>query len=173
MGKNKVYSDTAHDDEGWLFVCVWCRALAGGIKLLGAGVKMTEKSGGSGDHAGNMGRIGNRPYWVLSLSIVIRAMHLIGASVILSSTLLGDMVRPPSLYLMLASVSGIMLLSTEWLRHRQICRELAGVSTLVKMLLLGAAYHGLLPLQGTVLLVFFLASVASHAPKLVRHRLLF
>ncbi len=134
---------------------------------------MAEKLDGGRENAGNTGRIGNRPYWVLSLSIVIRAIHLIGASVILSSVLLGDMGRPPSFYLVLASVSGIVLLCTEWLRHREIYRELAGGSTLVKMLLLGAAYHGLLPLPGTVLLVFFLASVAAHAPKLVRHRLLF
>ena len=129
-------------------------------------------NGGGGD-AGKMGRIGNRPYWVLSLSIVIRAMHLVGAAVVLTIFLLNDTARPPSLYAVLAFGSGVVLLATEWIRHRQICRELAGVSTIVKVLLLGAAYHGLLPPRETVLLVFFLASVASHAPKLVRHRLLF
>ena len=134
---------------------------------------MVGKSRNERDEAGKMGRIGNRPYWVLSLSIVIRAMHLVGAAVVLASFLLGDGARPPSLYVAIAFVSGIVLLITEWIRHRQICRELAGVSTFVKMLLLGIAYHGFLPMRGTVLLVFLLASVASHAPKLVRHRLLF
>ncbi len=92
-----------------------------------------------------MGRIGNRPYWVLSLSIVIRAMHLVGAAVVLTPFLLGESARPPSLYVVIAVVSGLVLLLTEWIRHRQICRELAGVSTFVKLLLLGAAYHGFLP----------------------------
>ncbi len=45
--------------------------------------------------------------------------------------------------------------------------------TLVKILLLGAAWHGFLPLQGTVLLAFLVASIGAHAPKKVRHRLLF
>lgn len=134
---------------------------------------MAEKSRNKGDESGKMGRIGNRPYWVLSLSIVIRAMHLVGAAVVLTSFLLGDIARPPSLYVVIAFVSGAVLLFTEWIRHRQICRELAGVSTLIKVLLLGAAYHGVLPARETVSLVFFLASVAAHAPKLVRHRLLF
>ena len=134
---------------------------------------MAEKSSNERDEGGKMGRIGNRPYWVLSLSIIIRAMHLVGAAVVLTSFLLEDRARPPSLYVAIAFVSGVVLLVTEWIRHRQICRELAGVSTFVKMLLLGAAYHGFLPMRGTVLLVFLLASVASHAPKLVRHRLLF
>jgi hypothetical protein len=45
--------------------------------------------------------------------------------------------------------------------------------SIVKLLLLGAAYHGFLPLQETVLLVFVIASVGAHAPKQLRHRLLF
>lgn len=134
---------------------------------------MAEKSRNGWDALGKMGRIGNRPYWVLGLSIVVRAIHLIGAAVVLATFLLGDMTRPSALYAGIALGSGIVLLFTEWIRHRQIYRELAGVATFAKMLLLGAAYHGLLPMQGTVLLVFFLASVAAHAPKLVRHRLLF
>jgi hypothetical protein len=125
------------------------------------------------DNSGKMGRIGNRPYWVLILSIVVRAIHLVGAAVVLASFLLSDLARPPALFGRMAFISGAVLLFTEWIRHRQICRELAGVSTFLKILLLGAAYHGLLPVRETMLLVFFLAAVSSHAPKLVRHRLLF
>jgi hypothetical protein len=120
-----------------------------------------------------MGRIGDRPYWVLSLSIVIRALHLVGAAVFLSSYMLQDCAPAPKSYQLLAFVSGAGLFFTEWLRHRQICRELAGTSTLLKLVLLGGAYHGLLPARPSVLLVFVLAALASHAPKLVRHRLLF
>lgn len=120
-----------------------------------------------------MGRIGQRPYWVLSLSIAIRAIHLVGAAVFLSSFLLLDGARPSNFYMWLVLASGAALLFTEWMRHRQICRELSGASTLLKLILLGAAYHGFLPATESVLVVFVLAALASHAPKLVRHRLLF
>ena len=74
---------------------------------------------------------------------------------------------------LLAGGFGGLLLATECLRHRQIFRELSGAITMLKLLLLGAAYHGFLPLPGTVLLVFVIASIGAHAPKKVRHRLLF
>jgi hypothetical protein len=47
------------------------------------------------------------------------------------------------------------------------------VSTFLNLLLIGAAYHGFLSASIAVLLAFVLASVGAHAPKLVRHRLLF
>lgn len=134
---------------------------------------MTEKWQGDEGEKNRMGRIGQRPYWVLSLSILIRAIHLVGAAVFLSSFLLQDGTRPPGIYAGLVFVSGAALLFTEWMRHRQICRELSGASTLLKLVLLGGAYHGFLPATESVLVVFVLAAIASHAPKLVRHRLLF
>lgn len=120
-----------------------------------------------------MGRIGHRPYWVLSLSILLRASHQIGAAVFLASFLLGDAIQLPTFYILLMGISGIALLFTEWLRHRELYRELSGVSTCVKLVLLGAAFHGFLPASESVLLAFVLSSVCSHAPKLVRHRLLY
>jgi len=50
-------------------------------------------------------------------------------------------------------VTGALLLASEWLRHRQVHRELSGVVTFVKLVILGAAFHGLLPAKGAVLLV--------------------
>ncbi|MDK9708071.1 MAG: hypothetical protein OEL83_13600 [Desulforhopalus sp.] len=133
---------------------------------------MIEKSRKEGGREIRMGRIGDRPYWVLNLSILIRAVHLVGAAVVLSSFLLAGVVRPPTHYAVIAYASGVALLIAEGIRHRQIYRELAGVSTFVKLLLLGAAYHGLVPPRETLLLIFILASIAAHAPKQVRHRLL-
>lgn len=52
------------------------------------------------------GRIGNRPFWVLTLSIAIRAVHQVGAAVFLASFLLDGIDRPPALYLTLVLVSG-------------------------------------------------------------------
>jgi NhaP-type Na+/H+ or K+/H+ antiporter len=77
------------------------------------------------------------------------------------------------MYVSIALVSGGLLLGTEWWRHRQIFRELAGMITVVKVLLLGAAYHSFLPPTATVLLAFIIASIGAHAPKNVRHKLLF
>lgn len=120
-----------------------------------------------------LGRIGNRPYWVLNLSILIRAVHQVGAAIFLASFLLDEIVHPPSFYLVIVFGSGVALFFAEWMRHRQICRELSGVCTMAKLLLLGVAYHGMTSPSITVLLAFVLASVGAHAPKLVRHRLLF
>lgn len=120
-----------------------------------------------------MGRIGYRPYWVLNFSLLIRAIHQVGAAVFLAAYLLDAIPGPPALYVAVALLSGGLLFATEWMRHRQSYRELSGMTTIVKVLLLAAALHSLLPPQETVLLVFVLASVAAHAPKRVRHRLLF
>lgn len=127
----------------------------------------------SGDTRPTMGRIGERPYWVLHLSLLIRAAHQVGAAVFLAAYLLNALPGPPLAYLLLALVSGGLLLLTEWLRHRQIFRELAGMITLGKLLLLGAAYHGFFPPLETVLLAFVIASIGAHAPKATRHKLLY
>lgn len=120
-----------------------------------------------------MGRIGNRPYWVLNLSVCIRAAHQVGAALFLASYLLPSVVSLPALYLVMVSTSGVGLVFTEWLRHRQLGREVSGLVTLIKLVFLGAAFHGFLPASITVLVVFILASLAAHAPKQLRHKLLY
>ncbi len=119
------------------------------------------------------GQIGKRPYWVFSLSIVIRAGHQVGAAVFLTTYLLGGSDPPPTLFLFLVFSSGLALLLTEWMRHRELYREFAGLAIILKILLVGAAFHGLLPAREAVLIGFILASIGSHAPKVLRHRLLF
>jgi hypothetical protein len=119
------------------------------------------------------GRIGSRPLWAYWLANPIRAAHLVGAAVFLAAYLLEVDGGLPGVYVVVAVVSGGLLLIIEWLRHPQIFRESAGVITLVKLFLLGAAHHAFLPGPATVLLAFVIASLGSHAPKLVRHRLLF
>jgi uncharacterized membrane protein YhaH (DUF805 family) len=120
-----------------------------------------------------MGRIGNRPYWIFTLSILIRALHQVGAAVFLAGFLVDIRPEPPPRYVVIALVTGALLLASEWLRHRQVHRELSGVVTFVKLVILGAAFDGLLPAKGAVLLDFLIASLGSHAPKEYRHRLLF
>lgn len=120
-----------------------------------------------------LGKKADRPYWVLILSVLIRAAHQVGAAVFLSSFLFGTPMKLPGFYLALVSVTGVMLLITEGIRHRQFFRELIGVSTIVKLILLWIALHGGIGANLLVLSSFALASVCSHLPKNVRHRLMF
>ena len=133
---------------------------------------MQEEKRSRSDHNKKTGRIGDRPFWILNFSILIRAAHQVGAAVFLAAFLLDAIPEPPMIYVLIALISGGLLLACEWMRHRQIFREVAGMITLVKILLLGAAYHGYLPLTETILLTFIFASIGAHAPKKFRHRLL-
>lgn len=118
-----------------------------------------------------IGRTTDRPYWIMMLSIIVRAAHQIGAAVCLGAFLLGADLPWP--YLVLAGTSGCLLMLTEALRHRQLLREAAGVVTLVKTGIIGMALHGWIPLVPAVLFAFALASFYSHAPKTIRHRIWF
>lgn len=114
----------------------------------------------------------HRPDWVLYLSISIRAAHQVGAAIFLAGFLIGWKLQPWKLYLYLTVFTGIGLYCTEYLRHRQLHRELAGMATVVKCLLIGLAFHGFLWPRTMVLIGFVLASLAAHAPRNIRHRLL-
>ena len=120
-----------------------------------------------------MGPVAPRPYWLVLLSVVIRALHQVGAAVYLSSFLLAEIVGPPALYLWLSIVTGVALVVTEGVRHRALYREVAGLATLIKLILLGIAYHGYMPQTATVMLAFFIAAIGAHLPKNLRHRLVF
>ncbi|MBT8354561.1 MAG: hypothetical protein KJO60_08565 [Desulfofustis sp.] len=120
-----------------------------------------------------LGPVGPRPYWVVLVSVVIRAIHQIGGAVYLSSFLLDEIVGPPAFYLWLAVISGVALVGTETMRHRQLYREVAGLATIFKVVLLGIAFHGYLPETATVVVAFFAAALAAHLPKNIRHRLVF
>ena len=124
------------------------------------------------DQKSHLGRTADRPYWVLILSVIIRALHQVGAAVFLAAFLMKDIVDIPFFYTGLAAVTGILLLFTEGLRHRQLLREVSGISTVLKLVLLGLIYHGWVPAIPAVLFVFLLASFFSHAPKNIRHRLI-
>ena len=124
-------------------------------------------------HTDRLGRTVQRPYWLLTMSILLRACHQVGAAVFLCSFLfaLGDHFPHWSSYLSVAS--GVLLLAAEAMRHRQIYREVSGFVTIAKCVLIGAAVHGMLPAAPTVLVAFLAASIGAHAPKNIRHRLIF
>ena len=120
-----------------------------------------------------LGQTGDRPYWIWIVSIFIRAIHQVGAAVFLAVFLLPGQPHLPGIYLVLATVTGFLLMGTEMLRHRQLLREPAGLTTLVKLVLMGMALHGWLPGTPAMLTAFVLAAVFAHAPKHIRHRRLF
>lgn len=119
-----------------------------------------------------LGRIGNRPVWALHGSNVIRTIHQIGGAVFLTSYLVRDAFVLPRFFLVLVLVSGCLLFVAEGIRHRQIFRELTGVMTFIKLCLLGFAYHGYWQSDILVLIAFVVASMSSHAPRNIRHRIL-
>lgn len=119
-----------------------------------------------------LGSVHHRPTWVLSLSISIRAAHQVGAAIFLAAFLLGREHQSWDFYLYLTVFTGLALCCTEGMRHRQLHREVAGMATVLKCLLVGLAFHGFLWPRTMVLIGFVLASLAAHAPKNIRHRLL-
>lgn len=119
-----------------------------------------------------LGRIGDRPVWVLHGSNVVRTIHQIGGAVFLTSFLVKDAFVLSRFFLVLVLVSGCLLFVAEGMRHRQIFRELTGVMTFIKLLLLGFAFHGYWEPGILVLIAFVLASMSSHAPRNIRHRIL-
>ncbi len=120
-----------------------------------------------------LGQTADRPYWIWLVSIFIRAIHQVGAAVFLAVFLLPGRPELPRTYLVLAIVTGGLLMVFEMLRHRQLLREPAGLATLVKLVLMGMALHGWLPGAPAMLTAFVLAAIFAHAPKHIRHRRLF
>jgi hypothetical protein len=114
-----------------------------------------------------------RPYWVVLLSVAIRALHQVGAAVYLSSYLLDGVAGPPRFYLWLSIGTGLVLLGTEAMRHRAWYREVCGAATVIKIALLGIAYHAYLPEAAAVAVAFVVAALGAHLPKNIRHRLLY
>jgi hypothetical protein len=132
---------------------------------------MADRKDGKATGKARLGRTVERPNWIVLFSIGVRAVHQVGAAVFLASFLLGQ-IALPLVYLAIAAVSGVLLLITEGMRHRQLFREVSGISTLVKLIMLGLAYHGWVPATTAVFIAFVSASIFSHAPKHIRHRLL-
>lgn len=111
--------------------------------------------------------------WGLWLSICIRALHQLGAAFFLASFLLGYGGEQAQNIMYLVLVSGVALCIAEGARHRQMYREVSGFVTFCKCVLIGLGFHGFLPPGPAVLAGFIVASIGAHAPKQVRHRLLF
>ena len=132
--------------------------------------KVVEKRGKTED---KIGVIADRPYYFVYVSLVSRAIHQLAAAIFLATYILGgNNAQAWRISLMIAAVSGFVLLGAEAIRHRQFLREVFGLTTLFKVILIGLAHHGWLAEIPSVTIAFLLASLVSHAPKAVRHRLI-
>lgn len=134
---------------------------------------MTQKSSKDKNGSVKMGRTVERPYWVVIASIFIRAVHQVGAAVFLGAVLLGNKWEVPEIYIILVVLTGVFLLIAEGMRHRQMFRELSGMNTVIKLIILGAAWHLNIWTVPAILFAFIFASICSHAPRSIRHRLLY
>jgi hypothetical protein len=110
--------------------------------------------------------------WVRNGSVVVRAAHLLAASVIAGAVVLGRGPVPHGWWAA-AVASGVLLLGAEILLHRGLHRELAGWATIAKLVLIGAALAA--PAAGPWLVsaAFVIAVLGAHAPKRWRHRRIF
>ena len=103
-------------------------------------------------------------------SVFFRAAHLLAASAVAGAVLL-DVTDPRVRTWWIASaVTGALLLVAEVVRHPTLFRELAGASTVLKLVLLGAVF--LAPAIAPALLsaAFVVAVLGSHLPRGFRHR---
>lgn len=122
---------------------------------------------------GKVGVIVDRPYWMVYVSITARAIHQLGAAIFLATYLLNHPVlQTRQVSLAVAALSGLLLMGVEAFRHRQFLREVFGLVTVLKVFFIGLAFHAWLAPVPTLFLVFFVASLASHAPRGIRHRML-
>jgi hypothetical protein len=117
-----------------------------------------------------LGRTGERPSWIRSGSVFVRAVHLLAASAVLGAGLWeipGPRTCP---WWIAAAASGLLLLAAEALRHRELHREVCGLATALKLVLLGGA--AALPAGAPWLLsaAFVVAVLGAHFPKRWRHR---
>lgn len=110
------------------------------------------------------------PFRVRTGSVFLRAAHLLGASVLAGACLLGvDDPRLP-LWWGVAGASGVLLLAAELVRHPTLFREVAGASTVLKLLLLGALFVAPAAAPALMAVAFVVAVLGAHFPKVWRHR---
>ncbi len=101
-------------------------------------------------------------------SISVRALHQLAAALFTAGAVTG--VSAGRGWLLAAVGTGVVLTALEIERRRGFAIEMTGGVTVAKLLLIGLAFHGLLPVVPTVTAAFLVASVGSHAPKGFRHR---
>jgi hypothetical protein len=112
-----------------------------------------------------------RPSRIRIGSVFVRAAHLLAAGVVAGGILLGVVGGVPHIWWILAGASGVLMMVVEFIQHRELHREIAGWSTLLKLLLIGGIFA--VPAAAAPSLMasaFLVAVVGAHAPRSWRHR---
>ena len=122
------------------------------------------------DRETRLGDVGPRPIWIRTGSVFVRAAHLLGASAVAGVYLLNVPDADARGWWILAGVSGLLLLLAELLRHRELYREVAGWSTLGKLILIGCIPLSPAAAPWLMAAAFVVAVVGAHAPRNWRHR---
>ena len=117
------------------------------------------------------GRAGDRRRPVRSASVFIRAAHILAACAVAGGYFLGAPVAHS--WWILAGVTGVLLLGAEFLQHRELHREVAGWSTILKLILIGCIPAAPPAAPWLMSAAVILAAVGAHAPKKWRHGRLF
>jgi hypothetical protein len=106
-------------------------------------------------------------------SVFVRAAHLLAASAVAGAFLLAVEDARLLGWWIAAAASGLLLLVFEFLRHRELYREIAGWSTILKLLLIGLIPA--VPAAAVWLMsaAFVVAVLGAHLPRGIRHRKLF
>ncbi|MHC4472315.1 MAG: hypothetical protein ACYS99_15300 [Planctomycetota bacterium] len=120
-----------------------------------------------------LGRVGDRPYWIRTGSVFVRAAHLLAASAVAGAYLLNGKDIDAQAWWLVAGVSGVLLLVAELLRHVELYREVAGWSTILKLVLIGGILAAPAAAPWLMSAAFVVAVLGAHFPRGWRHRKLF
>jgi hypothetical protein len=125
------------------------------------------------ENGSRLGKAGDRPSWIRNGSVFIRAAHLLAASAIAGAYLGNVEVTVAHVWWLVAGVSGMLLLATEFLWHRDLLREPAGWATIIKLLLVGGIPAVPCAAGWLISGAIVVAALGAHAPRRWRHRRLF
>lgn len=118
-------------------------------------------------------KMGDRPSRVRIGSVFVRAVHLLAASAVAGACLLNVEGTGVRTWWFVAAISGVLLLAAEFIQHAELYRELAGWSTILKLVLIGGIVAAPAAAPWLMSAAFVVAVLGAHAPRRWRHRRLF
>jgi hypothetical protein len=121
----------------------------------------------------NRGKVSDRPFWIRTGSVFIRAVHLLAASAVSGAYLLTVENTGAHTWWLVAGISGVLLLVAEFIRHVELYRELGGWSTILKLVLIGCIPAAPATAPWLMSAAFVIAVLGAHFPRRWRHRKLF